>query len=95
MSAQTQKVDVLGWIDEASKAIDIAYGPQAQLPREAAHVRALVAALINAATEVRAAHRELPSADHGEEIRQAGEARIGKAHYELEAIVSDLTGGAA
>lgn len=51
---------------------------------------AAVAELIAAAAEVRAAHRELPSPDHGREIRDAGEARIGRAHYALDAALAAL-----
>lgn len=50
--------------------------------------------LIEAAAEVRAAHRELPSAGHPPEIRRAGEARIGRAHFALESALIRV-GGAA
>ena len=39
-------VNVIGWIREASTAIDRVYGPQAQLPKEADAVIAAVADLI-------------------------------------------------
>lgn len=63
--------------------------PHATVARDAA-----VETLIEAATEVRAAHRELPSPDHGQEIRDAGEARIGRAHYALDAALAAVRGGA-
>lgn len=53
---------------------------------------AAVAEVIAAATEVRAAHRELPGVDHPTEVRQAGEARIGRAHYALDAALADIGG---
>jgi len=46
MNAQGQRVDVLAWIAEASKAIDVAYGPQAQLPKEAPFVSSAFSDLI-------------------------------------------------
>lgn len=57
--------------------------------------RAAIAELIEEAAAVRAAHRELPSADHPAEVRQAGEARIGRAHYALESALARVKGGAA
>ena len=54
-----------------------------------------IAELIEAAAEVRAAHRELPGLDHPAAARQEGEARIGRAHYALEAALANVSGGAA
>ncbi len=66
----------------------------ANLANELREARAAVADVIEAAAEVRAAHRELPSTDHPADVRQAGEARIGRAHYALEAALARVQGGA-
>lgn len=55
---------------------------------------AAVAELIEAAAELRAAHRELPGRDHPAEVREVGEARIGRAHYALDAALVRVQGGA-
>ena len=87
------KVDVLAVLDECIKSQNDAL---ANWSHEYLHeARAAVAELIEAATEVRAAHRELPSMDHPGEVRQEGEARIGRAHYALESALARVSGGEA
>lgn len=51
-----------------------------------------LARVVEASREVRAAHRELPSIDHGKEIRDAGEARIANAHYALDVALARIGG---
>src|SRR5688500_13824727 len=45
------RLDVLAWIAEAAKAIDRAYGLQAQLPKEAPAISAAIRELIEAADD--------------------------------------------
>ena len=93
MSAQTEPVDVLAVMDSCTDELEKQPGCYYTDAAKLQEARAAIAELIEAAAEVRAAHRELPSVDHPTEIRQEGEARIGRAHYALESAIARVGGG--
>lgn len=99
---ETRNIDVLAVMDRAiARNIErgaVKGSPSDRDMREARTAVAKLIKVVEAAAEVRAAHRELPPEDFSTaravEARQVGEARIGRAHYALESALA-RAGGAA